>query len=258
MAQDLTVNIKTTSDVPQAMGKAKTAVTGFDKQVQDIGNKFKNSFKDIFLGFTAPMVLINGLMSMITSKIEEARRTAKEGFDLIASGETKFATSEQKKFANFLKIKAETEKEAADVKEGKIEMTRQYLETDAGKKFLEDEAKERSKASGRRERQLNPNTAVHYESIQKKALEAFLNSDEGKKFAPIFDGKAGKDTQFKGPEGFGSVIGVGANPVMEAMTRQTEILEEIKAVLEASRPSGGGVPVPFTEGPASLRREFTT
>jgi hypothetical protein len=54
------------------------------------------------------------------------------------------------------------------------------------------------------------------------------------------------------------VIGVGANPVMEAMTRQTEILEEIKAVLEASRPSGGGVPVPFTEGPASLRREFTT
>jgi hypothetical protein len=258
MAQDLTVNIKTTSDVPQAMGKAKTAVTGFDKQVQDIGNKFKNSFKDIFLGFTAPMVLINGLMSMITSKIEEARRSAKEGFDLIASGETKFATSEQKKFANFLKIKAETEKEAADVKEGKIEMTRQYLETDAGKKFLEDEAKERSKASGRRERQLNPNTAVHYESIQKKALEAFLNSDEGKKFAPIFDGKSGKDTQFKGPEGFGSVIGVGANPVMEAMTRQTEVLEEIKAVLEASRPSGGGVPVPFTEGPASLRREFTT
>jgi hypothetical protein len=257
MAQDLTVNIKTTSDVPQAMGKAKTAVTGFDKQIQDIGNKFKNSFKDIFLGFTAPMVLINGLMSMITSKIEEARRSAKEGFDLIASGETKFATSEQKKFANFLKIKAETEKEAEDVKEGKIEMTRQYLETDAGKKFMQDEAREQYKRTGRMT-PINPNVAVHYESFQQKALEAFLKSDEGKKFAPIFDGKGGKDTQFKGPEGFGSVIGVGANPVMEAMTRQTEVLEEIKAVLEASRPSAGGVPVPFTEGPASLRREFTT
>jgi hypothetical protein len=259
MAQDLTVNIKTTSDVPQAMEKSKTAVSGFDKQLADIGNKFKNSFKDIFLGFTAPMVILNGLMGMITSKIEEARRSAQEGFDLIASGETKFATSEQKKMANFLKVKAATEKEEKDVKEGKIEMTRKYLETDAGKKFLEDEAKERSKVSGRRERQLNPNTAVHYESIQKKALEAFLNSEEGKKFAPLFDDKgASKNTQFKGPEGFGSVIGVGANPVMEAMTRQTEVLEEIKAVLEASRPSGGGVPVPFTEGPASLRREFTT
>ncbi len=255
MAQDLTVNIKTTSDVPQAMEKSKGAVVSFSKQVEDIQKKFSTAFKDIFLGFTAPMVLINGLMSMISSKIEEARRSAKEGFDLIASGETKFATSEQKKFANFLKIKAETEKEARDVKEGKIEMTRQYLESDAGKKFLEDEAKERSRASGRTERQLNPNVAVHYESVQKKALEAFLNSEEGKKFAPMFQDKAGKDGTFKSPEGFGSVIGVGANPVMEAMTKQTEILEGIKAAIEAQAPSGG-VPAPFTEKPMSTRTTF--
>jgi len=254
MAQDLTVNIKTTSDVPQAMGKAKTAVTGFDKQVQDIGNKFKNSFKDIFLGFTAPMVLINGLMSMITSKIEEARRSAKEGFDLIASGETKFATSEQKKMANFLKIKAETEKEAEDVKEGKIEMTRKYLETDAGKQFMRDEAREEYKRTGVM-RAINPNVAVHYENFQKKALESFLKSEEGKKFAPIFEDKANKAGTFKGPEGFGSVIGVGANPVIEAMTKQTEILEGIKKAIENQAP-GGGVPAPFTEKPISSRTIF--
>jgi hypothetical protein len=245
MAQDLTVNIKTTSDVPQAMDKAKTAAGSFDKQVQDIGMKFKNSFKDIFLGFTAPMVILNTLVGAIADKIAEAKRSAQEGFDLIASGETKFATSEEKKFANFLKVKAAMEKEQKDVEEGKIEMTRKFLETEAGKKFLEQEARD----SGRR-RQLNPNVAVHYESVRKAAMDAFLNSEEGKKFKPLFEDKAAeqKAGSFKGPEGFGTVVGVGANPVMEAMTRQNEILEEIKLILqEQSMNDRSGVPMPFTD-----------
>ena len=45
MAQDLTVNIKTTSDVPQAMDKAGAAASNFDKQLGDIGKKFSTSFK---------------------------------------------------------------------------------------------------------------------------------------------------------------------------------------------------------------------
>jgi hypothetical protein len=244
--QDLGLNIKTTSDVPEAMDKAKKAAGSFDKQVEDIGMKFKNSFKDIFLGFTAPMVILNTLVGAIASKIEEAKRSAQEGFDLIASGETKFATSEEKKFANFLKVKAAMEKEQKDVEEGKIEMTRKFLETDAGKKFLEQEAKD----SGRR-RQLNPNVAVHYESVRKAALDAFLNSEEGKKFKPMFEDKASeqKPGSFKGPEGFGAVVGVGANPVLEKMTRQNEIMEEIKLILQEQsiQNRGGSVPNPFTE-----------
>ena len=244
--QDLGLNIKTTSDVPEAMGKAKAAAGSFEKQVEDIGNKFKNSFKDIFLGFTAPMVILNTLVGAIADKIAEAKRSAQEGFDLIASGETKFATSEEKKFANFLKVKAAMEKEQKDVEEGKIEMTRKFLETEAGKKFLEQEAKD----SGRR-RQLNPNVAVHYESVRKAALDAFLNSEEGKKFKPMFEDKEAdkKAGTFKGPEGFGAVVGVGANPVLEKMTRQNEIMEEIKLILQEQsiQNRGGSVPNPFTE-----------
>jgi hypothetical protein len=66
------------------------------------------------------------------------------------------------------------------------------------------------------------------------------------------DTKAGS---FKGPEGFGSVIGVGANPVIEAMTKQTEILEGIKKAIENQAP-GGGVPPPFTEKPVTMRNIF--
>jgi hypothetical protein len=244
--QDLGLNIKTTSDVPEAMDKAKKAAGSFDKQVEDIGMKFKNSFKDIFLGFTAPMVILNTLVGAISDKIAEAKRSAQEGFDLIASGETKFATSEEKKFANFLKVKAAMEKEQQDVEAGKIEMTRKFLESDSGKDFLEKEAKEK----GRR-RQLSVGVALSYESVRKAALDFFLNSEEGKKFKPLFEDKAAdqKPGTFKGPEGFGSVVGVGANPVLEKMTRQNEIMEEIKLILQEQsiQNRGGSVPNPFTE-----------
>jgi hypothetical protein len=254
MAQDLTVNIKTTSDVPQAMDKAKAATGSFDKQVQDIGMKFKNSFKDIALGFIAPMIILQGAISMISNALAKAKQDAQDGIDLIAKGETVYASTEEKKMAAFFKAKKAREEEMRLTEIGEQEITRAFLESDAGKKFLEDESRNRPEGASRR--QMNPNVAIHYESVRQAALKAFLESEEGKAYKPIFD-KEGvkKDTAFKGPEGFGSVIGVGANPVVEAMTRQTEVLEEIKAVLESQR-SSGGVPPPFTEKPMSTRTIF--
>ena len=244
MAQDLTVNIKTTSDVPQAMDRAKAAAGGFDKQVGDIGRKFGTAFKDIFLGFTAPMVIMNALVGKISEKIEEAKRSAQEGFDLIAIGETVYATSEQKKLANFLKVKAETEKEKKDVETGMIEMTRKFLETKQGKKFLEEESMNRPEGASRR--QLNPNAAVYQESVRKAALEYFLNSPEGKAYQPLFNDTK-KDQNFKGPEGFSNVVGVGANPVMEAMNAQLEEAQKQTALLQQIASPEGGVPKDFTK-----------
>ena len=66
-----------------------------------------------------------------------------------------------------------------------------------------------------------------------------------------------KSGSFKGPEGFGNVIGVGANPVLEKMTRQNEIMEEIKIILQEQSliNRGGMVPSPFTERqPVTLQK----
>ena len=252
MAQDLTVNIKTTSDVPQAMEKSKSAVVSFSKQVEDIQKKFSTAFKDVFLGFVAPMIIVNKAMQMISERLEQARRVAAEGADLIAKGETVYATSDEKKLANFMKLKAADEKERAEVYAGMQKITEDYLtKTEEGKKV----AKEITDKGGVEAELLNQR--VYSEDIRKKALDAFLNSEEGKKFKPIFDNKdAKKDTTFKGPEGFSNVIGVGANPVMEAMNKQNELLESIRVILEESRPSGGGVPTPFTEKPVTMRNTF--
>jgi exonuclease VII small subunit len=254
MAQDLTVNIKTTSDVPQAMEKAKAATVSFSKQVDDIKKKFSTAFKDIFLGFTAPMVIIQSVVGFIRDQIEESKRLAQEGMDLIAKGETKLATAEETKLGAFLKALEASERERKSYEKGMSEFMRTFSTTETGRvameKFLSEGANRFLVQGGMG--QPNYEAVFANKEFQKRMVDAFINSPEGKKFAYIFDEKkasenAPKPGTFKGPEGFGSVIGVGANPVMEAMTKQVEVLQEIKLILQESMPSGGGVPPSFTE-----------
>jgi hypothetical protein len=246
MAQDLTVNIKTTSDVPQAMDKAKAAAGSFNKQVEDIGKKFQTSFKDIFLGFAAPMVLLQSAISYISGAIEKAKQDAREGLDLIAKGETKFATSQQKKQASFVKFKIAEQEEEQKVKAGAQKIYEEFLNTKEGKAIYDKYSAQFSGPEG----EANIFTIPQMAESQKvrDEIEQWFRDNQDKLDVDAGE-KGSKDTQFKGPEGFGSVIGVGANPVMEAMTRQTEVLEEIKAVLEEQNlmRKGGTVPAPFTE-----------
>jgi len=248
--QDLTVNIKTTSDVPQAMNKAGAAASGFDKQLGDIGKKFSTAFKDIALGFIAPMVLLQGLISFISSSMAEAKKQAQEGLDLLAKGETAYATSEEKKMANFFKAKRAREDEQKSVEEGKKEMTARFLrETPQGQAMLSDYTREINMATGN-DAIVTPGQASGIKAMQDAALKAFLESPEGKAYKPIFEDKnADKAGTFKAPEGFGTVVGVGANPVMEKMTRQNELMEEIKIILQEQfiMNRNGSVPSPFTE-----------
>jgi len=247
MAQSLEVNIKTTSDVPAAMDKAKKATDSFGKQVASIGDKFKNSFKDIFLGFLAPMVLLQGAISAISAAIEKAKQDARDGLDLIAKGETAYASSEEKKMAAFFKAKRAREEEMRLTEIGKMEITKAFLETDEGKKFLQDEARNRPEGASRR--QMNPNVAIHYEAVRQAALKAFLASDEGKAYKPMFDKEKEEQraTTFKGPEGFGKVVGVGANPVMEAQIAQLEESKKQTALLQQIANPGAGIPEDFTK-----------
>jgi len=246
MAQDLTVNINTTSDVPQAMDKSKTAVVSFSKQVEDIQKKFSTGFKDIFLGFTAPMVLIQSAISAITGAIENAKREAQEGFDLIAKGETIFASSEEKRFAAYLKARKEREAEMEAVKKGKVEITQKFADTPEGAKLGVELAQKYNVAP----EGMNAffKNLANIPEYQQKALEWFLNSAEAKNFE-VPENEKLKAGSFKGPEGFGTVVGVGANPVMEKMTHQNELLEDIKNILweQTQMNHGGQVPDPFTE-----------
>jgi len=66
-------------------------------------------------------------------------------------------------------------------------------------------------------------------------------------------GAGGKDTTFSGPQGFSNVIGVGANPVLENLTRQTDIQQQILEHLKATAPTSGLTDIDFTKTNPTLK-----
>ena len=272
MAQSLELNIKTTSDVPQAMDKAKAATVGFAKQMDDIKKKFSTSFKDIFLGFFAPMVLLQSAISSVSGAIADARQRAREGLDLLAKGDSMFVSSHERRMAMYFKERQEREKESESAKEGRAEATQLFLETTPQGQKLLDQLRRENLANYLINPRFTANMAGR-EDVQKRALEAFSSSDEGKaamnweetqrkqkavadKEKVLTDTKQkeldSKPTSFKGPEGFSNIVGVGANPVMEAMTGQLEEQRKQTAILE--RIANGGPPSPdgWMTAPASV------
>ncbi len=261
MAQSLEVQIKATSEVPQAVDRAKEAITSLEKraatvkvgtaggaveqttakatstvgsQFDKIGKAFGNTISSVFLSFAGPLAIISGIVAFVSGAIAEAKQLAQDGLNKIAEGKSKMVTEEESKMANFFKAKDAAEKEAREIAAGKAEITRRFLtETPEGRAF------ERQHRAGRPSDAFSSTTAVGALSgdplMQKKALEAFLASPEGKKYAHIFDAeKAIKENSFRAPEGFSNVVGVGANPVLQAMDdslseakKQTELLDKI-------------------------------
>ena len=229
--QELGIKVKTTSDVPEAMGKAKAATVSFSKQVEDIQKKFSTAFKDIFLGFTAPMIIVQNVIQAISAAMEKAKQDAKDGIDLIAQGETRFASSEEAKAAAFFKRKKELEDEKKLVEAGRADITKQILKNEGGM-FKDFELPEQYIRRLREGSASIASLSVDPE-VQRLAVEYFTKTDAGRKITESLGPTSGtKPADFKGPEGFSNVVGVGPNPVLEAQAALLEETKKTNAILE--------------------------
>jgi hypothetical protein len=231
MAQSLEVNIKTTSDVPQAMDKAKSATVSFSKQVEDIQKKFSTAFKDIFLGFTAPMVLLQSTISYISAAIEKAKQDAKDGLELLSKGESKFGTEEEKSAATYFKRKKQLDEERRLVEAGRAEIARQVLANEGGmfKDFELPEKYVRQLQQGG----ASMESLAMNKDVQALALEYFTKTDAGRKLSEslgLGQNQPIKPEIFKGPEGSG-VIGVGASPQIALAQEANTTLASIDSKL---------------------------
>jgi hypothetical protein len=268
------------------MDKAKAATVSFGKHVDDIGKKFSMAFKDIAFAFVAPLVLLNSAISAISDAIAKAKQDTKDVLDFAAKGTSVFAdkgatsmaqaaarttaTSKEKNLSKKQReVAAQAFLDAGDEQgvfgdsEGNLAL-KQYLDEGEGKGALEmarrrakhalmftgvssiagdaemqDVLSRRAALSNDRAAMFgdNPNDPAQAAAAQAAAQKA---SDDAAK---------AKGTTFKGPEGFSNVVGVGANPVIEAMTMQLEETRKQTALLEAiaNMSGSGGVPVDFTK-----------
>jgi len=274
MSQSLELNLKTTSDVPQAVDKAKQAVSGFSKQVdevnkktsqsakqetakagnqiQDIQKKFGTSFKDIFLSVLGPMALFTGAMALIGRLIEENKKKHEDANQAAIDGTNELMSAEDRYYArkrNNEKKEKENREQAAMSRE---DITKEFLLNDpVGRAIMQ------LKGAGDQNRPgfLKPLAGMDRESsaallakspeIQSAVQLAIMDQAKNK---PL---PSAEKKDFKGPEGFSNVIGVGPNPVLEAMAQQTEIalaqLAELQKI-SGSTPAGKG---DFTKGDQS-------
>ena len=249
MAQSLEVNITTTSDVPQAMDKAKAATNSFSAQVEGIQKKFSTAFKDIALGFIAPMILLQTAISFISAAIAKAKQEAKDAYDFAVKGESKYLDQTTIDLARNRKSKEDDAKDKEMAKKAKEQEAEKFLEQDGMRSKVADEIG--GFRGFRIKFGLDANSA---EALSKdkdvQDVIARMNKQNNESTPEIPAGS----TSFKTPEGFGNVVGVGANPVMEAMTMQLDEARKQTALLEnISRGSGGGVPVDFTKTPTPSR-----
>jgi len=248
MSQDLTVNIKTTSDVPQAMDRANTATSNFSKQVEGIQKKFGSSFKDIFLSFLGPMALLGSAIAFIGKLISDNQKKHEDANKAAIEGTNALMSAEDRYYANKLNNEKKSKEQIEEAKVARQDVTQAFLENDPRGKAIMDETKAAmppgmaSAASG-----LARNAA------QSEAMQARVQAILAPEAAAAGAGtKETRGTDFKAPQGFSNVVGVGANPVMEAMTMQLEESRKQTALLEAiARPAGGGVPVDYTKSTSS-------
>jgi hypothetical protein len=241
MAQDLTVNIKTTSDVPQAMDRAKSATVGFGKQVEDIQKKFSMAFKDVFLSFLGPLALLGIAMNYIGKLIDENRKKHEDANQAAIAGTNELMSAEDKYYANKRNNEKKAKETVEEAKTTREDVTKSFLTTDPrGRTMLFEFADEQRKLGTNK---IGPGYASEDKAMQDR-VQRILAEDAKKNPLPVDKKEA---TNFKGPEGFSNVVGVGANPVMEAMAEQTELARQQLAELQKLNAKGNDTQTDFTK-----------
>lgn len=238
--QELGLRLKTTSDVPEQMGKARAAVVSFEKQVSDIQRKFSTAFKDIFLSFLGPMALLGVAINYIGKLIADNQRKHAEANQAAIEGTNELMSAEDRYWARKQEREKKTKETVEQAKTTREDVTREFLTTDPrGRQMLFDFAESQRKAG----KPYGPGAAAEDKAMQEK-VQSIL-AEEAKKNPIVLEAK--KSENFKGPEGFSNVVGVGSNPVIEAMNEQLEEQRKQTALLEKIASPEGGVPKDFTK-----------
>jgi hypothetical protein len=262
MAQDLTVNIKTTSDVPQAMDKAKQATVSFSRQVEDIQKKFSTAFKDIFLGFTAPMILLQGALSLVSKLIADNQKRHEDAAQAAIDGTNALMSAEDRYWARKNERDKKTKQTAEEAQTAREDVTLSFLQNDPRGKEIVDRFKvalppgmsgaasfssannlSRQKAIQDEVQKLIAQSAAEdpmtkWEETQRKQKEAAerIKKEEADAKAAATKKEAPQMT-IPGSVS-GNVIGVGANPVVTALQEQQLVAREQLAVLQVIASNG--------------------
>ena len=223
------------------MDKAKSATVSFGKQVDDIQKKFSTAFKDIFLSFLGPMALLGIVLNYVGKLIADNQRKQEEANQAAIDGTNKLMSAEDRYWANKKNNEKKAKETVEQAKMTREEVTQSFLQTDPRGKDIFERALKLPEMKGQFAK---PRIAALIPSVQAE-VQAIIAEDAKKN--PSAGANTKEATTFKTPEGFSNVVGVGANPVIEAMNEHTEILKQQLEELKKIASPQGGVPTDFTK-----------
>jgi hypothetical protein len=233
MSNVIQFSITGDTNAEQVAGRAKAAVGGLDKQMDGIGKKFGSGFKDIFLSFLGPMALLSTAMAFIGKMISDNQKKHEDANNAAIEGTNRLMSAEDRYYANKLNNEKKSREQIEEAKVAREDVTQAFLENDPRGKAIIDEVKAA----------MPPGMAAGASGLarnmaQSKAMQDRVQSMLAPEAEASGIGKLGK--AFKAPEGFGNVIGVGSNPVLEAMTSQLEEAKRTNDLLATIANAGGG------------------
>jgi hypothetical protein len=258
MSNVVKFSINGDTNAEQVTDKVKKSISTLEKNMEGIESRFKSFGKDLFLSFAAPMVILNSAMNMISAAIEKNRQQIRDAKADAERGENKFMREGTVTSARELARRRQEALDRKNAKLGAIEIAREQAAEGTGSDIEMSEG-EKAMVTYVSEGQGFFNTAGRFlqtmafqtgisDLAENEEMQRILERNAAARAASTPEGKAAAEaasaaaaqkaaaeaeiatkkevdsmaTTFKGPEGFGNVIGVGANPVLEAMNSQLE------------------------------------
>lgn len=246
MSTDVRFSITGDTNAEQVAGRAKAAVGSLEKQMEGIGNKFKTSFKDIFLSFLGPMALLGTALGFIGKMIADNQKKQEDANQAAIDGTNKLMSAEDQYWANKRNNEKKTKETVEQAKTKREQTTLEFLLSGDPRaaELIGEEYKLRPIGEADRSYSMSRRKDIQ-ERVQAFITEDMKNNPDA--------GANLKDTTFTSPAGFSNVIGVGANPVLENMTRQTDIQQAILDFIRTPGAKTGITDVDFTKQPIDIR-----
>jgi hypothetical protein len=241
MGRKLEWELSGKSDVPQKMAQAKASMEGVEGAANALSKKFREAFKDIAVGFLAPMVLIQKAISFISDKIAqakqdtaEARAFAKEEESrglMRTGGREALLQSEERHAARIRQEKAAR---------GNVEGYQSFLlEDPRGRKLLEEQSNPAARVASKflpaipgQEKQTQEEFIAKQTAKNPKVqamIDELLAGEAAARAAKIAEQTA-KETAgaavAKGLDVGSNVVGVGMSPQLDIATKQLTVQEQ--------------------------------
>jgi hypothetical protein len=279
MSQDLTVNIKTTSDVPQAMDKAKQATTEFAKQAEAVNKRFKDSVKDIILSTAGPMAGLAIITQRVQEYYEKIKQAQEDANKSAIEGVNERMSREDVYWARKTARENEDKKNKQDAARQPQTTAYEFLMNDPRAKsistLMAGTSNQRIGPTDKTTKELMAERLSKDPSIQEKIRKIVAQdiSQYGMIMSPAEKDAANKVAQAKATEdakdlaelkqfagrtkpgevgGFGNVIGVGSNIAIEMAQMQIDELKRHTELLQMIATKESPAAVDFSKGDKSV------